>query len=38
MTGDPEPGHLTGTTDKDDNLIWFTEACLRNALRLETYL
>jgi hypothetical protein len=24
--------------DKDYNLIWFTEACLSNALRLETYI
>ena len=28
----------TGTKDKDYNLIWFTEACLSNALRLETYI
>jgi len=26
------------TKDKDYNLIWFTEACLSNALRLETYI
>ena len=24
--------------DKDYNIIWFTEACLSNALRLETYI
>ncbi|MDQ3825176.1 MAG: hypothetical protein M3325_05280, partial [Actinomycetota bacterium] len=24
--------------DKNYNLIWFTEACLSNALRLETYI
>lgn len=30
-------GAITGTTDKNYNLIWFTEQCLNNALRLETY-
>lgn len=33
-----DTGHVTGTIDKDYNLIWFTEACLSNALRLETYI
>jgi hypothetical protein len=33
-----ESGNITGTMDKDYNLIWFTEACLSNALRLETYI
>ncbi len=33
-----ETGHVTGTADKDYNVIWFTEACLSNALRLETYI
>jgi hypothetical protein len=33
-----ETGHLTGTVDKDYNLIWFTEKCLDNTLRLETYI
>jgi hypothetical protein len=33
-----ETGHVTGTADKDYNLIWYTEACLSNALRLETYI
>ena len=32
-----EGGQVTGTKDKDYNLIWFTEQCLSNALRLETY-
>ncbi|MCE3556425.1 hypothetical protein LWC33_33920 [Pseudonocardia sp. RS11V-5] len=32
-----EGGEVTGTKDKDYNLIWFTEQCLNNALRLETY-
>jgi len=34
----PETGDVTGTKDKDYNLIWFTEQCLSNALRLETYV
>ena len=29
---------MTGTGDKDYNLIWYVEACLGNALRLETYI
>lgn len=33
-----ETGHVTGTADKDYNLLWFTEASLDNALRLETYI
>jgi hypothetical protein len=33
-----EGGLVTGTADKDYNLIWFTEQCLSNALRLETYI
>ena len=33
-----ETGTITGTKDKDYNLIWFTESCLSNALRLETYI
>ena len=33
-----EGGQVTGTQDKDYNLIWFTEQCLSNALRLETYV
>jgi hypothetical protein len=32
-----ETGELTGTKDKDYNLIWFTEQCLSNALRMENY-
>ena len=32
-----ETGHITGTMDKDYNLIWYTQTCLENALRLETY-
>ena len=33
-----ESGEVTGTKDKDYNIIWFTEACLSNALRLENYI
>lgn len=33
-----ESGHITGTKDKNYNLIWFTEACLDNTLRMETYI
>lgn len=33
-----ETGHVTGTKDKDYNLIWFTEQSLSNALRLENYI
>jgi hypothetical protein len=38
MTSSSETGQVTGTKDKDYNVIWFTEACLSNALRLETYI
>jgi hypothetical protein len=33
-----ETGHITGTKDKDYNVIWFVEQCLDNVLRLETYV
>jgi hypothetical protein len=33
-----ETGYITGTKDKDYNIIWFTEVCLQNVLRLETYI
>lgn len=33
-----EAGKVTGTQDKDYNIIWFVEACLSNALRLESYI
>jgi hypothetical protein len=33
-----ETGHITGTKDKTYNIIWFTEQCLDNVLRLETYI
>jgi len=35
---DVETGETTGTPDKDYNIIWFTEVCLSNVLRLETYI
>ena len=35
---DQDTGRITGTADKDYNIIWFTEASLQNALRLETYI
>jgi hypothetical protein len=38
VTGNPEFGNVTGTKDKDYDIIWFTEACLSNVLRLETYI
>jgi hypothetical protein len=37
-TAAQETGKVTGTKDKDYNIIWFVEACLDNALRLETYI
>jgi hypothetical protein len=37
-TSSQETGQVTGTKDKDYNLIWFTEACMSNALRLENYI
>ncbi len=33
-----EGGEITGTKDKDYNIIWFVEQSLSNALRLETYI
>ncbi|KKD02513.1 hypothetical protein [Streptomyces sp. WM6386] len=38
MTSSTETGGTTGTPDRDYNLIWYVEACLSNALRLETYI
>ncbi|MDQ1032620.1 hypothetical protein QF035_010202 [Streptomyces umbrinus] len=38
MTSSTESGGVTGTPDKDYNLIWYVEACLSNALRLEAYI
>ena len=36
--GTQETGQVTGTKDKDYNVIWFVEQCLSNVLRLETYI
>ena len=33
-----ESGEVTGTKDKDYNIVWFVEQCLSNTLRLETYI
>jgi hypothetical protein len=33
-----ETGKVTGTKDKNYNIIWFTEQCLSNTLRLQTYI
>jgi hypothetical protein len=38
MSTAEETGAVTGTKDKDYNIIWFVEQCLSNALRLETYI
>ncbi|GGX73881.1 MULTISPECIES: hypothetical protein [Streptomyces] len=38
MTSGTETGDVTGTRDKDYNLVWYVEACLSNALRLEQYI
>jgi hypothetical protein len=38
MAAEQETGDVTGTKDKDYNILWFVEACLSNALRLETYI
>jgi len=38
MTSQTESGKVTGTKDKDYNLVWYTEACLSNALRLDEYV
>ncbi|MEU6280945.1 hypothetical protein [Streptomyces sp. NPDC047028] len=38
MTSTSETGEVTGTRDKDYNLIWYVEACLSNSLRLEQYI
>ena len=38
MTATTDTGQVTGTRDVEYDLLWFTEACLNNALRLETYI
>jgi hypothetical protein len=34
---DQETGEVTGTPDKEYNLVWFLQQCLSNVLRLEIY-
>ena len=38
MASTQEAGQVTGTKDKDYNVIWFTEQCLSNVLRLDEYV
>ncbi|MGI5472070.1 hypothetical protein [Streptomyces sp. CA-132043] len=38
MTRTHESGEATGTKDKNYNLLWYTQTCLDNALRMETYI
>ena len=38
MASGAETGEITGTKDKDYNIIWFVEQCLSNVLRLEQYI
>ncbi|MCW7940700.1 hypothetical protein AAW14_01300 [Streptomyces hygroscopicus] len=38
MTSSTETGKVTGTLDKDYDLVWYVESCLNNALRLEAYI
>jgi hypothetical protein len=38
MRATGETGQITGTMDKDYNIIWFVEQCLSNTLRLEAYV
>jgi len=38
MGAGQEAGQVTGTKDKDYNIIWFVEQCLSNVLRLESYI
>ncbi|MBY5161340.1 hypothetical protein [Salsipaludibacter albus] len=37
-TDTTEHGQSTGTKDAHYDLLWFTQACLDNALRLEQYV
>lgn len=38
MSTQSETGAITGTKDRVYDIIWFTEACLDNALRLDAYI
>jgi hypothetical protein len=33
-----ETGSISGTDDKDYNLVWFLQQCLSNTIRLEIYM
>jgi hypothetical protein len=33
-----ETGSISGTNDKDYNLVWFLQQCLSNTVRLEIYV
>ncbi len=35
--GSGEGGQVTGTPDKDYNIIWFVEQCLSNVLQMEQF-
>lgn len=38
MAYNEETGTVTGTKDKHYNILWFAQACMTNALRLEEYI
>nr|WP_210026365.1 hypothetical protein [Pseudonocardia parietis] len=38
LVANQEAGNVSGTKDKNYNLVWFLQACLENSLRLETYI
>ena len=38
MSTQAQSGQLTGTRDKDYDIIWFTVSCLDNVPRLEIYI
>lgn len=38
MTDLAEAGVVTGTADRDYDLIWFAGACMTTALRMETFI
>jgi hypothetical protein len=38
VTTTSDTGQVTGTKDKNYNLLWYTEQCLDNALRMQSYV
>ncbi|CAO5258862.1 hypothetical protein [Frankia sp. AgKG'84/4] len=38
MTTTARDGSATGTKDTQYDLLWYTESCLDNALRLDSYI